>query len=129
AAEIDPGLAPIDLALLPWRRLEAHRRPFRRLLHGAQRAHEALDRLVAAAIPARLELLEQNACRVPDLGRPRLQVARMVGEQGGENSMTPGGDYWMTADTPSPRSVHDRPRARSEHARQAAPRPAPPFCC
>src|SRR2546427_4817370 len=80
--EVDPGLAPVDLALLPRRGLKADRRPLHRLLHRAQRPHEAFHRLVAAAVAARpAQLLEQDARGVLDLGRPRLQVARVLGEQ------------------------------------------------
>jgi len=82
APEVDAGLPPVDLALLSRRRLEAHRRALRGLLHGPQRPHEALHGLIAAVIPARLaELLEQDAGRVLDLGCPRLEVARMLGKQ------------------------------------------------
>ena len=67
APEVDPRLAPVDLTLVPRRRLEAHRRPLRRLLRGAQRTHEALHRLITAAIAPRLaQLLDRES--VPSTG-------------------------------------------------------------
>ena len=82
APEVDPGLAPVDLALLAGRGLEAHRGPLRRLLGGAQGANEALHRLVAAAIAVCLaQLLEQNARGVLDLRRAGVQKPRVLAEQ------------------------------------------------
>src|SRR5437867_9067774 len=49
--EVDPCLAPVDLALLPRRGLRAARRPLDRLLHRAQRPPAASHRPVAAAVP------------------------------------------------------------------------------
>src|SRR5437899_13050727 len=80
--DVDLRLAPVDLALLPRRRLEPHRRPLRRLLRGTQWTHEALHRLIAPAIPARpAQLLKENARRVLHLGGAGAQEARVLGEQ------------------------------------------------
>src|SRR5207245_1469818 len=75
-------MTEVDLALLPRRRFEPHRRPLRRLLHGTQRTHDALHRLIAPAIPARpAQLLKENARRVLHLGGAGAQEARVLGEQ------------------------------------------------
>src|SRR5207245_10633220 len=79
--EVNLRLAPVDLALLPRRRLEPHRRPLRRLLRGTQWTHEALHRLIAPAIPARpAQRLKENARRVLHLGSAGAQEARAPGE-------------------------------------------------
>ena len=79
----DAGLAPVDLALLARRGLEAHRRPLRGLLDIPQGPHEALHRFIAAAVaPALAQLLEENTGRVLDLRRPTLQIRRVLSEQG-----------------------------------------------
>ena len=83
AAVVDPRLAPVDLALLARRRLEAHRRPLCGLVHVPQGPHEALHRFIAAAVaPALAQLLEEDARRVLDLRRPALQIRQVLGEQG-----------------------------------------------
>jgi hypothetical protein len=64
-AEGDAGLAPVELALLPRRGLEAHERTLGLLARRAQRLHEELHRVVAARVVAPLA---QDACRVLDPG-------------------------------------------------------------
>ena len=46
-----PGLPPVDLALLTWRRLEAPLGQLRLRLQPAKRAHKALHRLVTSGVP------------------------------------------------------------------------------
>src|SRR3989454_7190238 len=82
APEVDPRLPPVDLALLARRGLKAHRRPLRGLLRRPQGPHEALHRLIAAAVaPRPAQLLEQDARRVLDLRRAAPQVRRVLGQQ------------------------------------------------
>ena len=77
----DPRLAPIDLALQSWRRLEPRTRHRRVQLRLPQRPHEPLHRLVAAPVLPTSELLEQHLGRVADLGRSSPQVLRVRGQQ------------------------------------------------
>ena len=58
----DPRLAPINLALQPWRRFEPRTRHRRVQLRLPQRPHEPLHRFVAAAILPASKLLEQHLC-------------------------------------------------------------------
>src|SRR5262249_29739283 len=73
-AEVDAGLAPVDLTLLARRRLEPDGRALRGLPGATQRSDETPDRLVAApTAPLPPQLLEQDPRRVLHQGSSLLE--------------------------------------------------------
>src|SRR5258705_1644897 len=80
-AVVDPGLAPVDLALLARRRLEPYRRPLRRLLDVPQGPHEPLHRFIAAAERAAVRTCGARLCRyvVCAVSRRSPSSARLYG--------------------------------------------------
>ena len=118
-AEPNPGLAPVDLALEPRRRLE----PRLRHRRFPQRPHEPLHRVVAAAVPP--------AARAPGTGpapRSRPTTPGAAGTQSARSVKCPTAPPAGTASTPSaPGSA--APSSGPGPAREQSPestRPYPP---
>ena len=77
----DPRLAPINLALQPWWRLEPRTRHRCVQLHLPQRPHEPRHRFVAACVLPASQLLKQHLGGIADIGRPPPQILRVRGQQ------------------------------------------------